>query len=93
MLTAAQPAKLYILIGTNALVQPGNDDSFLAYYGKMLDELRTALPNTAFYVQSVRPLRRRRSAIRCPALRPTGWRSSTRPSSSFVPSAAAITLT
>ena len=53
VLTAAQPAKLYILIGTNALVQPGNDDSFLAYYGKMLDELRTALPNTVFYVQSV----------------------------------------
>ena len=53
VLSAAQPAKLYILIGTNALVQPGNDDGFLAYYGKMLDELRTALPNTTFYVQSV----------------------------------------
>ena len=53
VLAAAQPAKLYILIGTNALVQPGNDDSFLAYYGKMLDDLRTALPNTTFYVQSV----------------------------------------
>ena len=39
VLAAAQPAKLYILIGTNALVQPGNDDSFLAYYGKMLDAL------------------------------------------------------
>ena len=37
VLAAAQPAKLYILIGTNALVQPGNDDSFLAYYGKMLE--------------------------------------------------------
>ncbi len=53
VLAAAQPAKLYILIGTNALVQTGNDESFLNYYGRMLDELRTALPNTALYVQSI----------------------------------------
>ncbi len=39
VLAAAQPAKLYILIGTNALVQPGHDDSLLANYGKMLDDL------------------------------------------------------
>lgn len=53
VLVAAQPAKLYILIGTNALVQTGNDESFLNYYARMLDELRTALPNTALYVQSI----------------------------------------
>lgn len=53
VLTAAQPAKLYILIGTNALVSTGNDESFLNYYARMLDELRTALPNTALYVQSI----------------------------------------
>ncbi len=53
VLTNAQPAKLYILIGTNALVTTGNDESFLNYYGRMLDELRTALPNTTFYVQSI----------------------------------------
>ena len=53
VLAAAQPAKLYILIGTNALVATGNDESFLNYYARMLDELRTALPNTAFYVQSI----------------------------------------
>lgn len=53
VLTAAQPAKLYILIGTNALVATGNDESFLNYYARMLDELRTALPNTALYVQSI----------------------------------------
>ena len=52
VLTNAQPAKLYILIGTNALVQTGNDESFLAYYGRMLDDLQAALPNTAIYVQS-----------------------------------------
>ena len=53
VLSAAQPAKLYILIGTNALVQTGNDDSFLNYYARMLDDLRSALPNTTFYVQSI----------------------------------------
>ena len=53
VLTNAQPAKLYILIGTNALVQTGNDESFLAYYGRMLDDLQAALPNTAIYVQSI----------------------------------------
>ena len=66
----AQPAKLYILIGTNALVQPGNDDSFFAYYGKMLDDLRTALPNTAFYVQSVLPATQEKAADSLPGLAP-----------------------
>lgn len=70
VLTAAQPAKLYILIGTNALVQPGNDDGFLAYYGKMLDELRTALPNTAFYVQSVLPATQEKISDTLPGLAP-----------------------
>lgn len=70
VLSAAQPAKLYILIGTNALVQPGNDDSFLAYYGKMLDELRTALPNTTFYVQSVLTATQEKVGDNLPGLAP-----------------------
>ena len=70
VLTAAQPAKLYILIGTNALVQPGNDDSFLAYYGKMLDDLRTALPNTTFYVQSVLTATQEKVSDSLPGLAP-----------------------
>ena len=70
VLAVAQPAKLYILIGTNALVQPGNDDSFLAYYGKMLDDLRTALPNTVFYVQSVLPATQEKVADSLPGLAP-----------------------
>ena len=53
VLAANQPAKLYILLGTNALVRPGNEDSFINYYGRMLDDLRAALPNTTFYVQSI----------------------------------------
>ena len=70
VLAAAQPAKLYILIGTNALVQPGNDDSFLAYYGKMLDDLREALPNTTFYVQSVLAAKQEKVADSLPGLAP-----------------------
>ena len=53
VLAANQPAKLYLLLGTNALVQTGNEDSFINYYARMLDELRAALPNTTFYVQSI----------------------------------------
>ena len=41
------------LLGTNALVQTGNEDSFINYYARMLDDLRAALPNTTFYVQSI----------------------------------------
>ncbi|WP_455501389.1 GDSL-type esterase/lipase family protein [Gemmiger sp.] len=70
VLAAAQPAKLYILIGTNALVQPGNDDSFLAYYGKMLDDLRETLPNTTFYVQSVLAATQEKVADSLPGLAP-----------------------
>ena len=44
VLTAAQPKKLYILLGTNTLTTLGAADRFLAYYGQMLDQLRQALP-------------------------------------------------
>ena len=53
ILTERQPAKLYLLLGTNALTGEGNDDGFLAYYGRMLDELQAALPHTAIFVQSI----------------------------------------
>lgn len=36
VLTAAQPKKLYILLGTNTLTTLGAADRFLAYYGQML---------------------------------------------------------
>lgn len=70
VLTAAQPAKLYILIGTNALVATGNDESFLNYYGRMLDELRAALPNTALYVQSILSATQETVADDAPGLAP-----------------------
>ena len=54
VLTAAQPKKLYILLGTNTLTTLGAADRFLAYYGQMLDQLRQALPGCVIYVQSSR---------------------------------------
>lgn len=53
ILAERQPAKLYVLLGTNALTGTGNDEGFLAYYGRMLDELKTTLPNAMIFVQSV----------------------------------------
>lgn len=70
VLTNAQPAKLYILIGTNALVTTGNDESFLKYYGRMLDDLREALPNTTFYVQSILAATQEKVADDAPGLAP-----------------------
>ena len=57
VLTAAQPKKLYILLGTNTLTTLGAADRFLAYYGRMLDQLRQALPGCVIYVQSIPPVR------------------------------------
>ncbi len=58
VLTAAQPKKLYILLGTNTLTTLGASDRFLAYYGQMLDELRQALgEDCVIYVQSIPSVR------------------------------------
>lgn len=57
VLQAAQPAKLYLLMGTNLLVTEGIDESFLNYFGKMLDLLQQALPQTIIYVQDLLPVR------------------------------------
>ena len=58
VLAAAQPKKLYILLGTNTLTTLGAADRFLAYYGQMLDLLRQTLGNECvIYVQSIPPVR------------------------------------
>ena len=55
---AAQPKKLYILLGTNTLTTLGAADRFLAYYGQMLDLLRQTLgDDCVIYVQSIPPVR------------------------------------
>ena len=58
VLAAAQPRKLYILLGTNTLTTLGVSDRFLAYYGQMLDLLRQTLGDgCTIYVQSIPPVR------------------------------------
>mgnify|MGYP002516130058 FL=1 len=57
VLAAAQPKKLYILLGTNTLTTQGAADRFLAYYGQMLDQLKQTLPGCTIYVQSIPPVR------------------------------------
>lgn len=56
-LAASAPKAVYILLGTNVLTRDADYASFLAYYGAMLDQLRTLLPEAALYVQSVTPVR------------------------------------
>ena len=34
----------------------GAEDNFIAYYGRMLDELKSRLPDTLIYVQAVPPV-------------------------------------
>lgn len=58
VLAAQQPKKVYVLLGTNTLVNTGSDDKFLAYYGQMLDDLKSTLGDGALiYVQSIPPVR------------------------------------
>ena len=54
----------------NRTVQTGNDESFLNYYARMLDDLRAALPNTAFYVQSVLAATQQTVSEEAPGLAP-----------------------
>lgn len=53
-LTATQPGKIYLLLGTNALVNQ-TDEAFLHYYGLMMDQLRASFPGVPIYVQAITP--------------------------------------
>lgn len=57
ILAAEPPAKLYVLVGTNAIASGTADDSFLNYYGRLLDDLKSILPDTKIFVQSILPVR------------------------------------
>lgn len=53
-LAASAPDYVYLLFGTNSLVSQGNEDSFLAYYDKMIDLMRERLdPGVIFYIQAI----------------------------------------
>lgn len=57
ILAADPPAKLYLLVGTNALAGGTNDEGFLNYYDRLLDELKAIMPQGMIFVQSVLPAR------------------------------------
>lgn len=58
-LEASAPDAVYILLGTNSLVNASQakEDAFLAYYGKMIDMIRERLlPGVRIYIQSIPPV-------------------------------------
>ena len=53
-IVASRPDYLYILVGTNNLVVQGSEDSFIAYYERLIDMLREQLdPGVTIYIQSI----------------------------------------
>lgn len=53
-IAASQPDYLYILVGTNNLVVQGSEDSFIAYYERLIDMLREQMnPGVTIYIQSI----------------------------------------
>lgn len=48
------PGKVYITLGTNALVSM-SDEQFMLYYSQMVDILKERLPSTVFYICSITP--------------------------------------
>ena len=53
-IVATQPDYVYILVGTNNLVTQGGEDSFLAYYERLIDMLREQLnPGVIIYIQAI----------------------------------------
>lgn len=53
-IAATQPDYVYLLVGTNNLVTQGNEDSFIAYYERLIDMLRERLnPGVIFYIQAI----------------------------------------
>lgn len=53
-IVASQPDYVYLLFGTNTMVQPNNEEKLLAYYERMIDILRENLnPGVIFYIQAI----------------------------------------
>ena len=52
---AAAPHKVYVMLGSNGVAFL-SQSSIVEFYGEFLDELRAALPDAIFYVQSVLPV-------------------------------------
>jgi lysophospholipase L1-like esterase len=59
---AAQPKKVYILLGTNSMASL-TDEAFLKYYGDFLDYLIPQLPaDTVYYIQGIPPVTAEKAA-------------------------------
>ena len=53
-IVASQPDYVYILVGTNTLVNANSEERLLAYYEQMIDVLREKLnPGVVFYIQAI----------------------------------------
>lgn len=52
---AAAPHKVYVMLGSNGVAFL-SQSTIIEYYGQLLDQLREALPDAIFYVQSVLPV-------------------------------------
>lgn len=53
-IAATEPDYVYIMLGTNSLVQQGNEEGFIAYYERMIDMLREQLnPGVVYYIQAI----------------------------------------
>ncbi len=55
-IAAANPGKIYVTLGTNALTSSMSIEEFIASYYQFIDELRLYLPETQIYVTSVPPV-------------------------------------
>ena len=93
VLAANQPAKLYILLGTNALVQTGNEDSFINYYAACWTSCAPRCPTPPFTCNPFCAPRRRPSRTMPPAFRRTTSAPSTSRSRPCARSAACTTWT
>ena len=59
---AANPKKVYILLGTNAM-ETLTDEAFLEYYARFLDFLVPQLPeDTVYYIESIPPVTQAKTA-------------------------------
>ncbi|MDO5602070.1 MAG: GDSL-type esterase/lipase family protein [Oscillospiraceae bacterium] len=55
-IVAANPGKLYLMLGTNCLTGGQSDEIILKYYGQLIDALQERLPNMLIYIQSMTPV-------------------------------------
>lgn len=53
---AAQPAKVYVLLGANEIRGVTGTKGFITNYGTLVDQLKQAVPQAKIYIQSIFPV-------------------------------------